>query len=204
MNKKYISNAQKPIGEMGRKRIQEMNLHHTPLIDWGFSFLNGLTSPRCLDLGCGGGETTRRLLLRKGTEFVTGIDYSKVAVEEASKRNQEDIKKGRCQIIRGDVSSLSFIENSYSFALAVETIYFWPHIEETFREIARVLTPGASFMILNEDDGKNVAYQERLRPIMPNMNFYTAEALKTLLLKAGFSSVTIHEKSPWICLIGKK
>ena len=100
--------------------------------------------------------------------------------------------------------SLSFVENSYSFALAVETIYFWPHIEETFREIARVLTPGASFMILNEDDGKNVAYQERLRPIMPNMNFYTAEALKTLLLKAGFSSVTIHEKSPWICLIGKK
>ncbi len=204
MNKKYISNAQKPIGEMGRKRIQEMNIHHAPLIDWGFSLLGDSRFPRCLDLGCGGGETTHRLLLREGTEFVTGIDYSKVAVEEAAKRNQKEIDGGRCRIIRGDVSSLPVETSSYSFALAVETIYFWPHIEETFQEIARILIPSASFMILNEDDGKNIACQERLRPIMPNMNFYTAEDLESLLLKAGFSSVFVHAKSPWICLIGKK
>ena len=91
MNKRYIANAKKPIGEMGRKRIEEMNAHHAPLIDWGFKNIADGNFQSVLDLGCGGGETTAKLLNFSNNIHCIGLDYSKVAVEAANKRNQAAI-----------------------------------------------------------------------------------------------------------------
>ena len=34
-----------------------------------------------------------------------------------------------------------------------ETIYFWPGLKECFAQVAKVLKPGGTFMIVNESDG---------------------------------------------------
>ena len=204
MNKKYIANASKPIGELGRKRVAEMNEHHAPLVHWAFSFLMPKTEQRCLDLGCGGGATIAYLLSALEASFCLGIDYSKVAIEEAEKNNAEAILEGKCQIIKGDVASLPCESESFGLVSAFETIYFWNEPLKALEEARRVLKTGGRIILVNEDDGEEKDKAQRLQAIMPSMRFYNAEQLASLLEQAGFKNVTIHSKSPWIAAIGEK
>ena len=203
MNKRYIANAKKPIGEMGRKRIEEMNAHHAPLIDWGFKNIADGNFQSVLDLGCGGGETTAKLLNFSNNIHCIGLDYSKVAVEAATKRNQTAISEGRCRILKGDVANLPFEKNEFDLAVAVETVYFWPYIETVFGEISRVLTPRGRLLILNEDDGESLDKQGKLKSIIPGINFYTQNRLEELL-RPFFSEVQVVRQHPWICVIATK
>lgn len=204
MNKKYIANAAKPIGELGRKRVAEMNEHHAPLINWAFSFLPPTKDGKCLDLGCGGGATISYLLQNLGASFCLGVDYSKVAVEEAKKKNQDAILNGKCRIIKGDVSSLPCEDESFDLVSAVETLYFWNNPLQVLKEACSALKKGGYIIIVNEDDGKDKEKAERLKTIMPTMRFYSGDQLAFLLRQAGFSSIDIHSKSPWVTAIARK
>ena len=204
MNKKYIANAAKPIGELGKKRVADMNEHHAPLVAWGFSFLPPRQGRKCLDLGCGGGGTISYLFNKNGASFCCGVDYSKVAVEEAKKKNEDKIEQGLCEILKGDVSSLPFKDESFDLVSAVETIYFWPNPLEALKEAYRVLKPGGYILIVNEDDGQDENKVNHLLSIMPTMKFYGENALTSLLNQAGFHEISIKTKSPWIVAIGQK
>lgn len=203
MNKRYIANAKKPIGSLGKKRIEEMNAHHASLIDWGFSQLKEVPFSKCLDLGCGGGETTAKLLTFSANVHCIGLDYSKVAVEEARKRNEDAIAARRCEILKGDVRSLPFGNNEFDLILAVETIYFWPEIQATFQEVSRVLAPGGHFLILNEDDGKDIGLQEKLKAIIPGIEFYDENQLRKFLSPC-FQEIVATTRRPWLCVLAKK
>ncbi len=204
MNKRYIANASKPIGELGRKRVAEMNEHHAPLIEWGFSFLPQSQKAKCVDLGCGGGGTVSFLLHKLGASYCFGVDYSKVAVEEASKNNREAIAEGKCSFFRGDVSALPLMDESFDLVSAVETLYFWNDPVKALQEARRVLKANGKIIIINEDDGEDKQKVERLKGIMPDMRFFDAEQLSSLLAQAGFSEIETHSKSPWIAAIGQK
>ncbi len=204
MNKKYIANAAKPIGELGKKRVAEMNDHHAPLVAWGFSFLPKCLEKRCLDLGCGGGATISFLLAEMGASFCCGLDYSKVAIEEARKKNASAIEDGRCSLIKSEVSALPFEDETFDLITAVETIYFWPSALQALQEAHRVLKPGGQVIIVNEDDGNDRNKVDYLLSIMPAMRFYNENALTSLLNQAGFHSVDVHSKGSWIAAIGRK
>ncbi|MDD6917017.1 MAG: class I SAM-dependent methyltransferase [bacterium] len=180
-----------------------MNAHHAPLIDWGFKNIADGNFQSVLDLGCGGGETTAKLLNFSNNIHCIGLDYSKVAVEAATKRNQAAISEGRCRILKGDVANLPFEKNEFDLAVAVETVYFWPYIETVFGEISRVLTPRGRFLILNEDDGESLDKQGKLKSIIPGINFYTQNRLEELL-RPFFSEVQVVRQHPWICVIATK
>ena len=204
MNKKYIANAAKPIGELGKKRIAEMNEHHAPLVNWGFSFLTNCLESKCLDLGCGGGATISFLFQELNASFCCGLDHSKVAIEEARKKNAASIKQGKCELIRGDVSSLPFAEGTFDLISAVETIYFWPNPLQALQEAYRTLRSKGQIIIINEDDGNDKDKASRLQGIMPTMKLYNESALTSLLIQAGFHSIKIHSNSSWIVAIGQK
>ncbi len=204
MNKKYIANAAKPIGELGKKRVADMNEHHAPLVAWGFSFLSIEPGMKCLDLGCGGGGTIAYLFDRANASYCCGIDYSKVAVEEARKKNESQIKQGLCEIRKGDVCSLPFKDGSFDLVSAIETIYFWPNPLQALKEAHRVLKPGGYIIVINEDDGEDEDKVNHLLLIMPTMKFYGKNTLTALLNQAGFHEISIKAKSPWIAAIGRK
>ena len=204
MNKKYIANAAKPIGELGKKRVAEMNAHHAPLASWAFSFLPLQKESVCLDLGCGGGGTIAFLLSNQKISSCVGIDYSKVAVQEARKKNDEAIKNGRCEVIKGDVSALPFEDGTFDLVSAVETLYFWPDPSKALKEAKRVLKEGGKILLVNEDDGNDKEKAERLKNIMPSMRFYDSDKLTFLLAEAGFTHIEVYSKAPWISAIGQK
>jgi len=84
-------------------------------------------------------------------------------------------------------------------------VYFWPGPEESFREVQRVLKPGAAFLICNESDGTDETGR-RFEKIIEGMRCYTADELTKALKAAGFTAIRTyrHSKKPWLAVLAEK
>jgi ubiquinone/menaquinone biosynthesis C-methylase UbiE len=203
--KDFCNQTRKPEGFLGKLMVSGMNCGHAKLADWGMSALDGIPASRIADLGCGGGRNARELLKRYPQAVLTALDYSEVSVEKTKKTNRKAAEAGRCRVVRGDVSSLPFDAGTFDLATAFETVYFWPGLEECFREVYRVLRPGGFFLICNESDGTDEV-TARYAKIIDGMDYYTVEQLTDALSAAGFSGIRAkhHADMPWISLLAGK
>ena len=196
----FFQNTRKPAGFGGKLMVKGMNSgSHARLAEWGLSHLEIAEDAKVLDAGCGGGANVKRLLERVPNGYVYGLDYSEISVEESNKVNKKDIEAGRCEIVRGDVSSLPFGEESFDLVTAFETVYFWPDLEKTFAGIRRALKPSGVFFICNESNGHDKE-AVKFSKIIDGMSLYDADALKDLLTNASFSKIEVEEKGTWLCV----
>ncbi len=203
--KKFFNQTRKPEGALGKLMLSSMNSGHARMADWGFSHLPPLRPDQIAELGCGAGRNAGELLKKYPGAHVTAIDYSALSVNKASEYNRESIASGRCTVQQGDVSDLQLPPESFDLATAFETVYFWPGIENCFAQVAKVLKPGAYFLICNESDGLDAA-GTKFEKIIDGMKVYKAEELEAALRKAGFTEVsTDHDESkPWITVLARK
>ena len=93
------------------------------------------------------------------------------------KKNQEAIDNNRCEIIQADVSDIPIADGQYDLASAFETIYFWPNIENAFKEVSRIIKPNGRFMIAQETDGNNPEDETWIHKV-EGIRVYTAPELK--------------------------
>ena len=182
----------KPHGEGGVETIKNMNENHQPISEVAFKCVDVGTNDRILDIGCGGGVNIEKFL-KLTDNNVDGIDYSDVSVKESAKRNQKAIGDKRCRIIQADVSKMPIDDEVYDLVSAFETIYFWPDIENTFKEVLRIIKPGGQFMIAQGTDGNHPDDEKWLNSV-EGMTVYTASELEKYLLNAGFGSVESFKK----------
>lgn len=200
----FFDNFKKPQGFLGKLIVAGMNSGHIKMAEWGFSHLDGKISGAGLDIGCGGGANVKRLL-EKGCKTVTGVDYSEVSVKQSAKFNKQATARGVCRIVQASVSSLPFESESFDIATAFETVYFWPEIEDAFKEVFRVLKKGGVFFICNEVDGLHEGDNKWSEKIS-GMTIYTAEQLNLLLTSAGFTGIqtdSVFEKK-YFCVTAYK
>ena len=201
-----IENCRKPKGYGGVKKLRKMNEgHHAELSEWAFTKICTKEDFDCADLGCGGGANVGRLLSRCSAGTVKGLDYSSLSVSYSRRYNKHEIKKGRCQIVQGNVMSLPFDDSSFDLVTAFETIYFWPSITEAFKEVHRVLKAGGIFAVCNEDDGLNPERQAWASEI-DNLTLYVQEEIETAMKDAGFAGICTETESgkPWILIVASK
>jgi len=203
--KNYVSQTRKPEGFLGKMMLGGMNVGHAKLADWGFKHLPAMTPGNAVDLGCGGGRNAGELLKMYPKAHVTAVDYSELSVEKAKEYNKTMISAGRCEVLQGDVSDLQLPAESFDFATAFETIYFWPGLEKCFAQVAKVLKPGGYFMICNESDGTDPT-SLKFEKIIDGMKNHTAEEIESALKAAGFSEVASdhHPSAPWITVLARK
>ena len=187
-----ITQCIKPHGEEGFETIENMNVNHKEISEFAFSIVDVGSDDNILDIGCGGGVNIEKFLkLTSGN--VDGLDYSEVSVEASIKQNHIAVENGRCNVIQADVSDMPISDEKYDLVSAFETIYFWPEIGETFKEVSRIIKPDGQFMIAQGTDG-NHPDDELWLSTVEGMHVYTAPELKEYLLDAGFSSVESHVK----------
>ena len=202
---KFVSQTRKPEGVLGKMMLNGMNSGHAKVADWGLSHLTSIAPSQITELGCGGGRNTGELLKKYPAAKVTAVDYSEASVAKTAEYNRSMVEAGRCKVMRGDVSNLDLPEEHFDLATAFETIYFWPGLEKCFSQVAKVLKPGGTFMIVNESDGTDEAGL-KFEKIIDGMKCHTVDEIESALKSAGFSKVkTAHHKTkPWIATIARK
>jgi ubiquinone/menaquinone biosynthesis C-methylase UbiE len=169
-----------------------MNEDHKNISEFAFECVDVGCDDRILDIGCGGGVNIEKFL-KLTSANVDGLDHSETSVCESMKRNRKEVAAGRCRLIQADVSDMPIDDGSYDLVSAFSTVFFWPDLSETFREVRRIIRANGQFMIAQGTDGTNPKDEEWVDTIK-GINVYTAEELEGYLLNAGFKSVEVFKK----------
>jgi len=189
----------KPTGFIGKIVGQMMNKYHTSF------YVNYLKNnlpdndSKILDIGCGGGKFLKYLSEINDSYILYGLDHSTEMIKLSKKINKQAIAQNRLKIIQGSVSNIS-IENDYlDLITAFETVQFWPDIEKSFSETARVLLNGGRFIIINRYPPEDSKWWNMAK-IKSDKDYIDK------LKNAGFGRVTIDLKfkNGWIVVNATK
>jgi ubiquinone/menaquinone biosynthesis C-methylase UbiE len=108
-----------------------------------------------LDLGCG----TGRLLNRLASQFPdlrgTGLDLSPQMLQVARQSNQH---RPRLIYLEGNAESLPFAEGQFDAVFNTISFLHYPQPEKVLSEVARVLSPGGRFYLV-DITANNSAFQ---------------------------------------------
>jgi ubiquinone/menaquinone biosynthesis C-methylase UbiE len=103
-----------------------------------------------IDLGCGRGGPSLWVARETGASLV-GVDLASVGIAQASRRAEELGMGGRARFEVGDLTALRFAAHTFDAAMSVDVLWMVPDRPAAFREMARVLKPGACFAFTNWD-----------------------------------------------------
>ncbi len=105
-------------------------------IDW-LGLKAGL---RWLDVGCGSGAFTERVIKRAAPRSVDGVDPAKDQIAFAQGR--EDLRSAKFKI--GDAMALPYADASFDVAVMPLVVFFVPDPFKGVSEMARVVAPGGT------------------------------------------------------------
>lgn len=188
-----MQNVRKPEGQKGIETLERMNNNHTPVSLWALEHLDIEKDSDVLDIGCGGGINLRRLHELSPEGKTIGIDYSNTSVEMSLELNKELVDENKIEVLEADVQNIPLDDNSIDIATGFETVYFWPNIVDSFKEVRRILKDDGLFVIVLTTNGdKDNTYEEIKKQV--ELEVYDDEELFTLLEEAGFSELTAFIK----------
>jgi sterol 24-C-methyltransferase len=96
-----------------------------------------------IDLGCGVGGPMRAIARFSGADIV-GINNNAYQIGRSEEQTRAAGLAGRCRFLKADFMALPLADASIDAAYAIEATCHAPDRGALFREIARVLKPGAS------------------------------------------------------------
>ena len=141
-----------------------------------------------LDMGCG----TGRLLDRLATEFPdlrgTGLDLSSNMLRMA---RLSDRHRPRLIYIEGTAESLPFGEGQFDAVFSTISFLHYLEPQQVLSEVARVLSPGGRFYLVDITTKKETAPQ--VLPISPRgIRFYSPQQREVFGSSAGLLSLSHH------------
>lgn len=99
---------------------------------------------KILDIGFGNGYL-EKLILKKGTCSIKGIDISEDMVRKATAVNKRYVDAGKVSFALGDCCKLDYEDQSFHVVTTINTIYFWEDTRKGLSEIYRVLSENGIF-----------------------------------------------------------
>ena len=137
-----------PSGPLGRLAGRLMARLNGPLNDWAVDLLELSPRDRVLEVGYGPGLAIERIAARTGQGLVVGVDRSELMRRQAARRNREALAAGRVELHVGSAERLPAPAASFTHALAVNSLQFWPDLPAALAELRRVLRPQGRLLFL--------------------------------------------------------
>ena len=206
-DKELMDQYRCPTGLQGRIVAAGMNRGHSVLSTWGLKKARIKPDYVILDVGCGGGKTIKRLARKAFQGNVFGMDHSPDMVKYSREVNRKLIAQHRVEILLGSVKSMGFPEDFFDLVTAIETHYFWPDLQEAFREIKRILKPERNLLLINEMVKDGVYEVENADMISKaHVRLIPLHEIQVILNSVGFVNVKVFTKakSPWNAIIARK
>ena len=205
--KEHWSQYRCPTGSSGRTVAANMNKGHWDLTTWGLKYVTIKSDSVIVDVGCGGGKTISRLARRAAQSKVFGVDHSADMVEYSKQVNKKLIEKNRVEILQNSVEKTVFKDDFFDLVTAIETYYFWPNLEQAFREIRRILKKGGCLLIISEMIKDGVYEVENTEIIAKTqVHLVPLQEIQRMLYSVGFGSVEVFRKrkSDWNVVLAQK
>lgn len=119
---------------------------YRPTHDAVMSALDGVRPSRVVDLGCGTGQLTSRLIERFPHATVVGVDLSPGMLARAADR-LGTVGPARPAIVRADAQRLPFAPASIDLVVCTESFHWYPDQAGTLGGLADVLRPGGRLVV---------------------------------------------------------
>lgn len=106
-----------------------------------------------LDLACGDGFYSRRLAERVGpTGKVVAVDVIPTYLEHAAREARDAGTPGdRLRFVAGALERLPFEDDTFDLVWCAQSLYSLPDPVETVRRMSRVVRPGCTVAVLEND-----------------------------------------------------
>lgn len=154
---------------------------------------------KVLEIGCGTGTTA--LIHAAHVAHLDAIDISDAMIGIAvGKAGAEGI--GNVTFRQGDLASLGAEDGSYDMVLALNLLHLLSDRGSLIREAFRILRPGGLFvtstMCLDDALGwtRILIVPGRALGLLPNLRYFTSDALRRALAGAGFSILEDWQPGP--------
>ncbi len=141
-----------------------------------------------LDVGCGLGAGTCRLVDHFPRARVTGVNVSHWQLTQARRR-------GLASTVASDAATLAIATTTVDAVLAIESAEHFDTREDFFREAYRVLRPGGVIALADMIFKKGDAIADWM--LLPRKRVCTIGAYQEALRHAGFSGVTVRDVTAW-------
>jgi ubiquinone/menaquinone biosynthesis C-methylase UbiE len=145
MPKMMAQQLRKPSGKMGESVGLKMNQGNAALYDFLIKEMKIEDKQSLLEIGFGNGLFFSKIFSLAQSITISGIDFSKTMLKEATKNNQLYLNKGVLDLHFGDCEILPFKDHSFDKVFCINVVYFWKNPSKNLSEIYRVLKPGGKF-----------------------------------------------------------
>jgi ubiquinone/menaquinone biosynthesis C-methylase UbiE len=119
---------------------------YRPVHDAVLARLHDLDPSVVVDLGCGTGQLTQRLVRTFPAATTVGVDLSDGMLAKAAGRFVA-AGDGADGLVRADAQRLPLAERSVDVVVCTESFHWYPDQERALGEVARVLRPGGRLLI---------------------------------------------------------
>ena len=119
---------------------------YRPIHDAVLARIDGLEPSMVVDLGCGTGQLTQRLIRGFPDANIVGVDLSDGMLTEAAVRLRQDGGDDQ-PLVRADALQLPFAPSSIDLVVCTESFHWYPDQTAALAELARVLNPGGRLLI---------------------------------------------------------
>jgi len=185
---------------------QNFNRAGFPGIDKEFTEVQDFFSPAnggtVVDLSCGSGLMTRRLVQSQKYARVLAMDFSDEMLKETSRRfSSERIPKDTLMLVRADAGALPLQTSSVDAIHAGAAMHCWPKLEQSLAEVRRSLKPGGLFFASTFFTGALGPGSGGMQGT-GSMYFFKDEAeLNDLFQQAGFSEFHVRREGSGCAII---
>ena len=153
-------------------------------------FCSGRIKGRVMDVGCGDGFFTAKILKHFNLKNMRGLDISSKALDLAR------LKYPEINFQQGELNHIPEETNSIDSVTMIEVIEHLIDIEGTLKELFRVMKPGGILLIATTDFNwlKQVIiaiffFEKYFYPTNPHIRFFKKSTLADILSKNGFSII---------------